>query len=539
MRYLPLLIVLACDTTEPEAPPCDPAVPCEDARQFCDVDVGQCVDPWRFGSPEFEVCVDAPGSSGTSLGAKAATYLERAHTLHVHPELDWMMNVDLSPGADPATATWEDVLTWRSQENDGLWSGLFLAAEAFRYASTTGAEREDATQMLRRLLHAQVDRMAVSGVPGNFVRMYRKPGIAGLSCPKDDESYRADVEKDDNRWVRVNAEGCVTALPADGGDTWVVSDACPGVEYADWCFFDNTSKDEYAGHLFALSAVLRLVDDAESQEIAGDLLRQVATHLLDNEMRIIDHDGRPTEHGDFSPSVEGGVNAALGLSLMTMAAQHLGDERFVDAYRCFAGLPAESCPTVDPPVSGTWVDWLPRSAVHLDADGCLTNDNVASMFTSALVTLLWWESDPDLRAAYQSALDGVWDHDSRRALSKRQNAWYDMMWAAFKPLGPDSDGPALAAVTDATCGLSSFPDDKVRRGMPRPEVDTHCVDRLGHDMSELPLGPHERCKETFWWWKDQYRIQACEDRPDRVDAPADYLLPYWMGRYFGFIDPSW
>ena len=34
-----------------------------------------------------------------------------------------------------ATATWQDVDRWLSGENDGLWSALYLAAEAFRYAS--------------------------------------------------------------------------------------------------------------------------------------------------------------------------------------------------------------------------------------------------------------------------------------------------------------------------------------------------------------------------------------------------------------------
>jgi hypothetical protein len=532
MRWL-LLLTMACQATPTDPITCDD-VAC-DGTLVCDADTVTCVEPARLGSPTFEVCAGAPDGG---LAAKAEAYQRRADQLHVHPDLGVMLGVELAPDTDPMTATWQDVSRWASGENDGLWSSLYLAAEAFRVGATSGAERDAALARLRLLLHAEKDRTDVSGVPGNLVRQYVPPGIEGLSCPSSDDAYRADVEKDDNRWVRIGDDGCITYLPTEG-DTWTVSDTCPGTDFAGWCFLDNTSKDEYAGHLFALSAVLKLVDDPESVAIADEILLDVATHFLDNEMWIVDHDGRRTEHGDMTPAKEGGLAAAMALATMSMATQRFGDARFDDAYRCFAGLPVASCPEVDPKPDGTFASWLSRSGVHLDANGCLTNDNVASMFIASMSVLIWWEADPELRASYQAVLTDVWDHDSLRALSKRQNAWYDVMWAAFKDLGEGSDGPAYGTVTDATCGLAAFPDDKTWREVPLVADEVLCLDRLDRPMADRPLGPDERCIRTFMWWNDQYVLRECSVDPLRVDPPADYLLPYWMGRYFGFVAQEW
>lgn len=536
MRLLLPLLATACLGPSVPAPSCAEH-PCDGTR-VCDPTLLACVEPSQLGSPRFEACQDAEGDAGVALADKATAYGDRLAQLHLHPQLGVVLGVELAPGADPATATWEDVVRWRSGENDGLWSALALAGEAFHAAATTGAERTAALDRVHAMLLAERERMDVSGVPGNVVRQYVKPGIDGLDCPADDEAYRADVEKDDNRWVRVDDAGCITHLPADGGDTWVVSDTCPGPDFAGWCFLDNTSKDEYAGHLLALGAVLRHVDDPASVALAEDLLRDIADHLLDEAFWLRDHDGRRTEHGDFTPAKEGGLAAAMALATFRMAASQLGDPRYVDTYDCLTGRRAEGCPAVDPPVDTPFVDWLDLHFVHLDARGCLSNDNVASMFLATLHTLITWEDDPDLRATYQAVLREVWEADNLRALGQRQNAWYDLMWAASKPLGEGTDGPAYDAVHEAACGLRQFPLDQVRRDTPVPEDEVLCLDRLDRPMTDRPLGPHERCVKTFLWWNDQYVLRGCEGDPAVVEPPADFLLPYWMGRHHRFFTAS-
>ncbi len=532
-------VVTACLDAETLRSP-EGDVSCVDQGQWCDAALAACVDPWRLGSPTFAACEDHPAATPTGLAAKAATYQERADTLHVHPDYGVMLGVELQAGADPATATVDDVIDWRNGANDGLWSSLYLASQAFRAASTTGADHEAAIATVRQLLLAEQERLGVSGMPGNLVRTYVKPGIPGLSCPDDaSDDWRSSSDKANDRWIKVDDEGCLTWKPATG-DGWVESDVCPGTEYAGWCFLDNTSKDEYAGHMFALGAVLKLVDDPQSVQIAKDIVAEVVTTLLDHDLSMIDPDGRRTEHGDFSPALGLGFNAGFSLAFFTIADAVLDDPRITTAKRCFTGQhDGDDCPEFDPIAPRPFTDALDFHGVHLDQEGCLSNDNNASMFVLALVDLLWFETDPTLRARYQQVFRDIWQADNLRALGVRENAWYDLFWAAFKDLDPAGDGPAFHAVTEAACGLAVFPEDEVRREVAPSDNEQLCLDRLDRPMGSVPRGPHERCLESFVWWKDQYVLRGCSAQPTVVEPPADYLLPYWMGRYFGFFDPAW
>jgi monoamine oxidase len=55
------------------------------------------------------------------------------------------------------------------------------------------------------------------------------------------------------------------------------------------------------------------------------------------------------------------------------------------------------------------------------------------------------------------------------------------------------------------------------------------------DVSEFPREAYERCAATFVWWGDPYSLGVCTANPQDVRQPAGYTLPYWMGRYYGFI----
>ena len=217
--------------------------------RLCEQDA--CVDPWRYGSPTWGTCPDEPLATADSLGEKAVRYDELAARLHIHPELDWIANVTIAPGVSEGDATWEDVERWWTGENDGLWSALYLTSQAFRYAVTRS---EESLANVRQLLDGMATRMAVTGVPGLFTRQYIPPGVPGISCPQDDENYVVDVEKDDNQWVRVGDDGCVWVVDPDSRE-WQRSDHCGLDAFADWCWLDNVSVDEYSGHMFALIKV--------------------------------------------------------------------------------------------------------------------------------------------------------------------------------------------------------------------------------------------------------------------------------------------
>ena len=509
---------------------------------------GECVQPWEYGAPQWPRPASAPEDTPESLAQKAAFYDAIAVRLHMHPDLNWIMSVTLDAAPDdpsqPAVpqerASWQDVAQWHSGENDGLWNALYLASQSFRHAATGDAS---ALETIRILLKGFATRMAVTGVPGLYTRQYIPPGVRGISCPATLESYMPDVEKDDNKWVRVNANGCVeTVDPATR--QWNESEHCGLKQFSGWCWLDNVSKDEYSGHMFALGVTALLVDDPEALALVRAELDAVGRHLVKNRMEFVDWDGRTAEHGPIHAMTFGdypGFNAAMSLSFIKAAAFGTGDARFEDFYRnCLLQQGGKvNCLKKKWEQPRPYTEYLATNGMYPGFEGCGANYNNISMHMLSLFTLIWLERDPALREIYQRSFDEdvVRAPDQPRAVILQNNAWFDFMWASMKRNGPEH-GPALEAVDNGIRMLRQFPARKHAQKVECPPgiCREYCLNRFGRPTGNAPRTPAQRCASTFLWWRDPYDLDSCEENRLRVVQPSDYLLAYWMGRYFGFID---
>lgn len=487
--------------------------------------------------------VDEPRATAASLVDKATYYDAVAARRHVHPDLQWIQGVVLKEGVDPETATWSDVERWLSGENDGLWSALYLAAQAYRYAVT---QDEAALEMVRRLLEGESDRMAVTGVPGMFTRQFVPPGIDGLACPEDDAAYTTDEEKDDNRWVQIRDDGCAWVVARETGE-WTRTDHCGHDAFAGYCWLDNVSKDEYAGHMFALGAVLRLVPVDDVQANVKALLRQIGDHLVANDLRIVDWDGRVTEHGRFHPLALDnfpGFNAAMSLSYLALVRAAVEDPE-LDAFydRCLLMRDGRTdCFDTGRVQVEPFQRYLDDPGLFLGDEGCLANYNNMSMHALSMHLLVDFTRDPSLRGLFQASLrdDIMATAGEPRAALNQNNALFDIIWAANKPLGPGTDGPAYDAVENAVCMLKQF---RARQDVVEVSVDPrleqpYCLDRFGRDTSDIARTPADRCTSNFMWWKDPYDLRPCAARARTFEVPTDYLLAYWMARYYGFVSET-
>jgi hypothetical protein len=488
--------------------------------------------------PPFTTCPDDPLATSEGLAAKAARYDELARRLHLSPGLGWVMDVTLKPGADEATATYEDVLQWHTGENDGLWSGLYMASQAFRFAATGDA---DALANLQVLLASERDRMRITGVPGVFTRQLIPPDVAGIACPEDDAAYTTDVEKDDNRWVRIDAAGCATVVDHTTAQ-WKTTEHCGLEAYAGWCFLDNVSQDEYAGHMLALGAIWRLVDEPGVRGAAAELLEAVGVHLMENDLAFVDWDGRVTEHGKlWATSFAGtpGFLASESLGFIRLAADASGrddlDRFYYDCLLQQAG-PAPCLPhpfeTGDP-----YTHWLSFMEVLSEPDGCKSNYNNLSMVMTWLFDLALVEDDPTVRGPALKALDEeIFRAPNARNLEAQQNSWFTFMWAAMHRLGPDASAADRATIETAVCGLRQFPASKAMPTLDPGVAHPHdCEGRLGGSQAAAPIPVAERCPRTFLWWGSPYDRKACTANSQHIMQPGDYLLAYWMARYYGYI----
>ena len=518
-----------------------------DFGQLCEQ--GRCVEPWRFGNPNWGRCPDEALATAESLHQKMAFYEDIAARLHIHPQLRWIAAVTLPcdgadcsrPSPDESSATIADVESFHTGENDGLWSALYLAAEAFRYGATKDAQ---ALANIKLLMAGQRDRLNVTGVPGVFTRQYIPPGIDGIACPADPAEYVPDVEKDDNQWVRISDAGCVqTADPISL--EWVDSDHCGLDDYRGWCWLDNVSQDEYAGHMFALGAVFKLVDDPQVQTDVVQMLREIGTHLVETRLVITDWDGRPVEHGRlYAMALDNfpGFNAAMAMDYLKICAEATGDEAIIDFYENCLLQKGGELDCIQRPIESPrpYTEHLSNSGIYVGADSCMSNWNNISMHFASLHNLIWFERDFEVRQVLQHHLqhEAFDPPDTPRPVVVQNNTWFDFIYAAHKDLGPNSTGPAYEAVENGICMLRQFPASQSVAAVDCPvgKCDPVCLDRLGHDLGAYPRQVAERCASTFLWWGNPYQLRGCAENRRVINVPTDYLLTYWMGRYYEFID---
>ena len=74
--------------------------------------------------------------------------------------------------------------------------------------------------------------------------------------------------------------------------------------------------------------------------------------------------------------------------------------------------------------------------------------------------------------------------------------------------------------------------------IPQEKAKPYCKSRFEEDLSEFARTPAERCPDNVMFWDDPYRMFSCTKNHRIITPPTDYLLPYWMGRYYGFIPPE-
>jgi len=238
-----------------------------------------------------------------------------------------------------------------------------------------------------------------------------------------------------------------------------------------------------------------------------------------------------------------GYLALLAMDYILLAAEASGRADLRNFYdNCLLQKgpePVECLPwPFEKPVS--YLDYADTLMHFMPPDGCQSNFNNHAMLHSGMFTLIWYEREAQTREFVQNVFDvDVMRADNPKAGLNQLNSWYNFMWAAAKKLGPQSDGPAYQAVDQAICMLKQFDASKASPEKNSADLYPHyCEGRLGNSMAEFPIPLIHRCPRTFSWWGNPYNRHSCSRKSWDIRQPADYLLAYWMGRYYGFIPPD-
>ncbi len=519
---------------------------------------------WVVPQEEWSTCPAEDYLGGMTLHEKAAYYDWIVPKLHQvptdvpgHEDYSRVFTVNCDAPV-PDSIVSDDQLptcTFSLSENNGLWTGLYVASQAFRYAVTGDA---DALAQLKRTLNGTYQMMQITGKDGLYTRDFRDPSIPQQYCIEDEDRYASAATDNEryaryippaenmvgNQFIKVDTDGCFkTWNPElnDGNGGWAKdSEHCTDPRFAGFCWQMNVSKDEYAGHMFAAGIVARIVDDPEVRAIAVDILQQVGHHLVDHSYWINDYDGRNTRYGSahaISLDSVPGANALLALTWSKMGAVVANDQELIDSYYDCLLQQSGELQCIDQPFE-TPQDYREHLTNMGYMLGCNSNYDTISIGELAYFNLIWYEQDPELRSLYRQRFrENTKGPDAKgRDLWSEANPFRNMNLVSRMETNDNYNADeAKQLIEEAVCTLKRYHTDNIRRAHDDTGYEEWCVSPRHGSLAEDQIPINERCPSIFEWWGDPNQREVCSENLNSAIPPAGYLLPYWMGRYFGFI----
>lgn len=358
-----------------------------------------------------------------------------------------------------------------ASDNDGLWTGIYLAAESFRWAVT---KEEEAKRYVKQSLRALAFLEEVTPIPGFVARSARRVG--------DERSRKS-------------------------GGEWHLSDD------GKWEWKGDTSSDEIDGHFFGYAVCYELAADEEDKKLIREKVARIMDHIIEHDFVLQDVDGERTQWSVWRPSLlnrdewwrwNRGLNSLEILSHLKVAYRITGDERYERIYRHLALEEGYALNLIEQYIAD------PRFNVY--------HDNQLAFL--AYYPLLLFEDDPELRKFYLLSLERTW-----RYVRKDRCPLWNFIYGALT--GKPCD------VEEAVKTLREIPLDMVRWSVDNTFRRDLIPNPYRPGESLEPVPPGER--DVVNWDGNPYKLRGGAGGMTENDG-AFFLLPYWMGRYHGFIE---
>ena len=420
--------------------------------------------------------------SATTLHDKAMFYERQVRDRHLRHGLNatlvGMQNGDLSTGylAD--------------SDNDGLWTSLYLAAEAFRYA-TTG--EQEALDRCRESLDAMARLYDINPVAGFPARSFERRGNGDTR----------QVLSDPERWQLA--------------------------EHPEWYWKATTSSDEAIGHIFAFGVVAELVDHEEARDKAIQLIDTLLSHIVRNDLYLVDYDGQPTTWGRWNPAYVNAFPTNVGdrklnssniISMLQTAYHFTGKSVYKEtAFNLLEkhgylenlmrpmgeiGKAPESADEWSQMLSGAW------------------NHSDDEMYFAGYWGLYRYAFNDTLRAKYGEAIRDHWEAER----PEKEAAW-NIFTAIIGPDDFDHDA--------ALWYLREYPLDLIQwtvHNSHRRDINL-LAPNFRNQTTEDVLPPDEL--KISRHNANRFVLDGGSNGAAESSAGDIWLFPYWMGRYLGVI----
>jgi hypothetical protein len=342
--------------------------------------------------------------------------------------------------------------------DSAIWTGHYLAAESFRYKVTSSSAALGNVRGALAGLKSLVD-VTGTGLLARCLVPMSSPFAAGIA-----------------------SEESANGIHTSGQDFWV----------------GNTSRDEYLGVFFGISAAYDLVNQPDVRADVQALATRLLNFLVANAWTVIMPDGTVSTTFVIRPEEQ--------LAIMQVGKQ-VNAPVFASAYQSLASNVAS----------------LTSIPVIVDASDVRDSYFKFNLDAIAFFNLIRLESNASLLSQYRAAYAIYWN-----AVKTHMNPHFNMIDRALNGANTTRDLQTVAY-------LNQF--------LERPRRDVY-VDLEGQfpscvssDQSCNPIPIPQRVTTDFLWQRSPFQLVGGGSGTIE-GAGIDYILPYWMGRYYKVVDDS-
>lgn len=386
-------------------------------------------------------------------------------------------------------------------DSDNLWTSMYLGSQLFRYLATGSEEAKqncyEAFEVLERFHE-------INNIKGLFGRSIERRGYM-----KFGKAYRAYVE---DYWYD-GYQGTIAWHHADDEE---------------WDWKAHASSDQTVGQIFSMTLLAEYIDDEDWKKRAIKILDDLMTYIVDNDMYLIDTNGKPTLWGRWNPEYVNRFPTMVGdrricssniIAFLQAAYKFTGKEKFNEkAFELMhehGYLKNLTRPISDigpaPAEADGWSRMLSEEWNHSDDE----------MYFLAYWQLYPYALNDSLKDQFGSAIKDHWE-----AVRPEKNPLWNFCYAMTGASEYDLD--------ESIWTLKEWPLDMIEfeaKNSHRKDIEYLEPNFWGQTTKEV-LPPDERPEIKHN--RSAFKLDT-GDRNSELSAGDTFLLPYWMGRYLGVI----
>ncbi len=371
--------------------------------------------------------------------------------------------------------------------DSAIWTGHYIAAEAFRYAVTKDPEAVDCA--LKALKGLEI-LTRVAGEPGLLSR---------VAVPADNQKLVADLKRELTITKHMSR---LFKASLDGIDYFAVG---------------HITRDQYCGALFGTAMAADLfADQPELATLANSLLQDMAKYLVGNH---------------FCPT-EAVIDEATGIKNTSVVY-------CTEPAQLLAALQAAGSEQLAERAAMGSILWFFEWLKTLDQHNHYYKFNLEH---SMALLLLRFEPDPERRQHFAQGLRVL-----RQALRYHANAYFNLVELATLGNEPEQLSRERQQIADETRHLiaQSFArsrlitdvdlsEDPTITKVSFPGLSGNRKDRKL--IARLPVPLDKRPRSDFMWQRSPFQLRnelAVEPGYAIWPPGVDLCLTYWMARYLG------